>query len=104
MNICVTYYVKEIGNAFFCACNEPSDCLQTFDNCRDNLRNSQNEFLIVLQKGRKIMHYSKNERLYEIEKMMSGIPNFKERGYGSVVLQTDMRGCIEEQPPPSSYA
>lgn len=50
------------------------------------------------------MHYSKNERLYEIEKMMRGIPNFKERGCGSVVLQTDMRDCIEEQPPPSSYA
>lgn len=67
-------FYKKIGNAFF-----------------------------SLQKGRKIMHYSKNERLYEIEKMMRGIPNFKERGYGSVVLQTDMRDCIEEQPPPSSY-
>lgn len=50
------------------------------------------------------MHYSKNERLYEIEKMMRGIPNFRERGHGSLVLQTDMRDCIEEQPPPSSYA
>ena len=72
--ICVTYFVKEIGNAFF-----------------------------SLQKGNKRMHYSKNERLYEIEKMMRGIPNFRERGYGSLVLQTDMRDCIEEQPPPSSY-
>ena len=36
------------------------------------------------------MHYSKNERLYEIEKMMRGIPNFRERDHGSLVLQTDM--------------
>ena len=36
--------------------------------------------------------------------MMRGIPNFKERGCGSVVLQSDMRDSIEEQPPPSSYA
>ena len=74
-NICVTYFVKEIGNAFF-----------------------------SLQKGMETMHYSKNERLYEIEKMMRGIPNFMERGCGSVVLQSDMRDSIEEQPPPSSYA
>lgn len=66
-NICVTYFVKEIGNAFF-----------------------------SLQKGMETMHYSKNERLYEIEKMMRGIPNFKERGCGSVVLQSDMRDSIEE--------
>ena len=28
--------------------------------------------------------------------MMRGIPNFKERGCGSVVLQSDMRDSIEE--------
>lgn len=50
------------------------------------------------------MHYSRNDSFYEIEKMMRGIPNFRERGHGSMVLQTDMRDCIEEQPPPSSYA
>ena len=43
------------------------------------------------------MHYSKNERLYEIEKMMRGIPNFRERGHGSLVLQTDIDDLSDEK-------
>lgn len=50
------------------------------------------------------MHYSRNDSLYELEKMMRGIPNFRERRHGSMVLKADMRDYIEEQPPPSSYA
>lgn len=49
------------------------------------------------------MHYSKNDSLYELEKIMRGIPNFRARGYGRMVLQSDINVCVKEQPPPGSY-
>ena len=49
------------------------------------------------------MYFSDNRNLSELEKMMQSVPNFRPRENGSVVLKSEINGCIEEQPPPESY-
>lgn len=49
------------------------------------------------------MYFSDNTNLFELEKMMQSIPNFRPRRNGSIVLRSEMDSCIQEQPPPNSY-
>ncbi len=49
------------------------------------------------------MYFSDNRNLCELEKMMQSVPNFRPRENGSVVLKSEINGCIQEQPPPDSY-
>jgi len=50
------------------------------------------------------MYFTQTPYYREIENIMRQIPNFRPRGYGSMVLKNEMRICMEEQPPPDSYA
>lgn len=50
------------------------------------------------------MYFAKTDRLHEMEKLMSGIPNFSPRGQGKTVLQCEIDSCMKGQPPPDNYA
>lgn len=50
------------------------------------------------------MYFSQTPYYREIENIMRQTPNFRPRGYESVVLKNEMRIRMEEQPPPDSYA
>lgn len=49
------------------------------------------------------MYFAKTDRLHEMEKLMSGIPNFSPRGQGKTVLQCKIDSYMKGQPPPDDY-
>ena len=49
------------------------------------------------------MYFANTDRLHEMEKLMSGIPNFRPRGHGCTVLKCEIDSCMKGQPPPDNY-